>query len=123
MSLPEKAAMDLEVRLFIFAGDGTLVKLDKERFDRAVDRQEPLPDFSGQCLKVAGVLLGLGSGQTALQDVYGQFVYFDEQGFVDEVKLIESIRYSDKITEKGYQTEFVWSPTDEDLDRIKKAVG
>jgi hypothetical protein len=39
------------------------------------------------------------------------------------VKLIESIRYSDKITEKGYQNEFVWSPTDKDLDRIRKAVG
>jgi hypothetical protein len=111
--------MELEVRLFIFAEDGHLVPLDKGCFDQAVDHQAPMPEFSGQCLKVAGALVGSG----ALQDVFGQFVYFDEKGFVDESKLIESIRYSDKMTEEGYQNEFVWSPSEKDRDKIRKAIG
>ncbi|MEZ4599739.1 MAG: hypothetical protein R2940_08115 [Syntrophotaleaceae bacterium] len=111
--------MELEVRLFIFAEDGQLLPLDKGRFDQAVDRQAAMPEFSGQCLKVAGALVDGGE----VQDAFGQFVYFDEKGFVDEVKLIESIRYSDKITEEGYQNEFVWSPSEEDRDRIRKAIG
>lgn len=115
--------MDMEIRLFIFAEDGTLLSLEKERFDRAVDHQEPVVEYSGQCLKLAGVLFDSDSGQVSQQNVFGQFVYFDEQGYVDEVKLNQSIRYSDKVTEQGYQNEFVWSPTAEDFDRIKKAIG
>jgi hypothetical protein len=111
--------MEVEVRLLIFADDGTLAPLDKGCFDRAVNREAPMPEFAGQCLKVAGALIDSGS----LQDVFGQFVYFDEKGFVDEVKLIESIRYSDKITEEGYQNEFVWSPSEGDLAKIRKAIG
>jgi hypothetical protein len=115
--------MDMEVRLFVFNDDGTVESLDKERFDRAVEHQEPLPEFSGRCIKLAGVLVEPGSGAVSLKDVYGQFVYFDQEGFVDETKLIESIRYSDKIGEEGYQNEFVWTPNEADRARIKAAIG
>jgi hypothetical protein len=115
--------MDMEVRLFVFNDDGTVESLDKERFDRAVEHQEPLPEFSGRCIKLAGALIAPGSGTVSLQDVYGQFVYFDKEGFVDETKLIESIRYCDKAGEEGYQNEFVWTPNEADRARIRAAIG
>jgi hypothetical protein len=115
--------MDMEVRLFVFNDDGTVAFLDKQRFDLAVEHQEPLTEFSGRCIKLAGVVMETGSGAVSLQDVYGQFVYFDQEGFVDETKLIESIRYSDKAGEEGYQNEFVWTPNEADRARIKNAIG
>jgi hypothetical protein len=115
--------MDVEVRLFIFNDDGSIEPLDKDRFDRAVEHLEPLPEFSGRCLKLAGVLVEAGPGPISPQNVFGQFVYFDQQGFVDEIRLIESIRYSDKIGEEGYQNEFVWTPNEADRARIKAAIG
>ncbi len=115
--------MDMEVRLFIFNDDGTVEPLDKQRFDLAVEHQEPLPEFSGRCIKLAGVLIEPGPGAVSLQDVYGQFVYFDQEGFVDETKLIESIRYGDKVGEEGYQNEFVWTPSEADLAKIRAAIG
>ena len=111
--------MEMEICLFVFADDGTVTPLDKDRFERAVAHMEPLAEFSGRCIKLAGAVIDRSQGAAVVQDVYGQYVYFDEQGMVDEEKLTEAARYAGKVAEEGYQNEFVWTPSADDRAKIE----
>lgn len=113
--------MELEICLFVFAEDGTVAPLDKARFDKAVDHLEPLPEFAGRCLKVAGVMLDR-SQSPVIQEVFGQYVFFDDKGMVSEEKLIEATRYGDKIAEEGYKNDFIWAPNAADRAKIEAAL-
>ncbi len=113
--------MELEICLFIFAEDGTVTPLDKEALDKAVDHQEPLPEYAGRCLKVAGAMLDR-SQTPAVQEVFGQYVFFDDKGMVSEEKMIEATRYRDKIAEEGYKNDFIWAPDADDRAKIEAAL-
>jgi hypothetical protein len=116
--------MEIEVRLFVFDDEGGIFPLDKKRYDAAVEHQEPLPEFKGQCIKLAGAMLLLQGDQPAsLEEVYGQFVYFDQDGFVDEEKLAAATRHADKELGREYHNPFIWTPGEADVARIKAALG
>jgi hypothetical protein len=113
--------MELEICLFVFAEDGTVTPLDKAALDKAVDQLEPLPEYAGRCLKVAGAMLD--RRQTpVVQEVFGQYVFFDDKGMVSEEKMIEASRYRDKIAEEGYQNDFIWTPDADDRAKIEAAL-
>lgn len=116
--------MEIEVRLFVFDDAGLTVPLDKKRYDAAVEHQDPLPEFKGQCVKLAGAMLVRhGDQSVSLEDVYGQFVYFDQDGFVDEEKLAAATCHSDKDLGLEYHNEFIWFPSDADVAKIRAALG
>jgi hypothetical protein len=117
----ERITMELEICLFVFAEDGTLSPLDKSAFDKAVDHLEPLPEYSGRCLKVAGAMLDRSQTPMILE-VFGQYVYFDDKGMVSEAKMIEASRYRDKIAEEGYKNDFIWAPNADDRAKIEAAL-
>jgi len=114
--------MEMEICLFVFAEDGTVTPLDKKRFDKAVDHVEPLSEYSGRCIKVAGAMIDR-SQAPMIQEVFGQYVFFDDKGMVSEEKLIEATRYSDKIAEEGYKNDFIWVPDADDRAKIEAALG
>ncbi|MEZ4483103.1 MAG: hypothetical protein R2864_00445 [Syntrophotaleaceae bacterium] len=114
--------MELEICLFVFAEDGTVTPLDKKRFDKAVDHLEPLPEFSGRCIKVAGAMLDR-SQSSVIQEIFGQYVFFDDKGMVSEEKLNEASRYNDKIAEEGYHNDFIWTPNEDERSKIEAALG
>ncbi|MGE4543051.1 MAG: hypothetical protein AB7D06_02965 [Pedobacter sp.] len=116
--------MEIEVRLFVFDDEGGIFPLDKKRYDAAVEHREPLPEFKGQCIKLAGAMLMRQDDQPAtLEDVYGQFVYFDQDGFVDEEKLAAATCHTDKDLGREYHNEFIWTPDASDMEKIKAALG
>lgn len=115
--------MDIEIRLFVFDDKGGISPLDKKRFDAAVEHREPLPEFKGQRIKLAGaMLMQQGQQPAALADVYGQFVYFDEAGFVDEEKLAAATSCADKNLGEDYRNEYIWLPSEADMAKIKAAL-
>lgn len=114
--------MEIEICLFVFAEDGRLVPLDKERFDKAVDHLEPLVEYAGHCIKVAGAIIDRSQGSPVILDVFGQYVYFDQAGMVDEEKLSQSVRFSDKVVEEGYHNDFIWTPNLDERSRIEAAL-
>lgn len=116
--------MEIEVRLFVFDDEGGITPLDKKRFDAATEHLEPLPEFKGQRIRLAGaMLIRQGSEPATLGEIYGQVVYFDEDGFVDEEKLAAATSHTDKDLGRDYHNEFVWIPTGEDVEKIKAALG
>lgn len=64
-----------------------------------------------------------GDQSATLEDVYGQFVCFDQDGFVDEEKLAAATCHTDKDLGREYHNEFVWVPSDADMAKIKAALG
>lgn len=116
--------MEIEIRLFVFDEEGGIFPVDKKRFDAAAEHLEPMPEFKGQCVKMAGaMLMKQGDQAPSLQDVYGQYVYFDCEGFVDEEKLAAATRHTDKDLGRDYHNEFIWIPDAADIEKIKAALG
>lgn len=113
--------MELEICLFVFAEDGTVTPLDKAAFNKAVERLAPLLEYAGRCIKVAGAMLDR-SQTPVIQEIYGQYVFFDDQGLVSEAKMIEASLYRDKIAEEGYKNDFIWTPTADDRAKIEAAL-
>lgn len=112
--------MDVEIRLFVFDENGGVAPLDKQRFDAAVEHREPLPEFKGQRVKLAGALLMRQPDRPdALADVYGQFVYFDDEGFVDEEKMAAATSCADKNLGRDYHNAYVWVPGAADKAKIE----
>lgn len=115
--------MEIEIRLFVFDEKGGVSPLDKKRFDAAEAHQTPLTEYKGQCIKLAGAMLMRPAHQPAeLTEVYGQFVYFDDEGFVDEEQLSAATSVADKDLGEQYHNEFVWIPTESDMEKIKAAL-
>ena len=116
-------SMEIEVRLFIFDEEGGIIPLDKKHYDAAVEHQAPLPEFKGQCIKLAGaMLIRQGDQPATLEEIYGQFVYFDQEGFVDEEKLAAATCHTDKDLGRDYHNEFIWVPAEGDVAKIKAAL-
>jgi hypothetical protein len=116
--------MEIEVRIFVFDDEGEVRPLDKKRYDEAVEHTAAIPEFSNRRIKLAGAMLRQEEGQPAvLHEVYGQYVYFDQEGFVGEEKLAEATCHTDKLKSEGYSNPFVWQPSDEDVAKIKAALG
>lgn len=116
--------MEIELRLFVFDDEGGVAPLDKKRFDAATEHQEPLPEYKGQCIKVAGaMLMQQGDEPATLGNVYGQIVCFNEEGFVDEEKLAAATKPTDKNIGQDYQNAFVWVLGEADIAKIKAVLG
>jgi len=115
--------MEVEIRLFVIEEGGTLEPLDKEKLDGAVERIVPLPQFKGKRVKVAGVMMQKAGGQPAeMLEVYGQYVWFDDEGYVDQEKLAESVRHTDKDLGKDYHNPYIWQPDESDMAKIRAAL-
>ncbi|APG25023.1 MAG: hypothetical protein PHC98_03340 [Syntrophotalea acetylenica] len=116
--------MEIEVRMFRFDDQGDMHPVDKARFDAACEHLEPFVEFKGQCVRLAGALLVRQPDQTLLlQNIYGQYVHFNQEGFVDEEKLAAATRHTDKDLGQDYHNEFMWFPTETEIEKIKAAVG
>jgi hypothetical protein len=115
--------MDVEIRLFVVDEQGGLEPLDKDKFDGAVERIVPLPQYQGQRVKIAGAMLQKAGGQVAeVLEVYGQYVWFDQDGYVDQEKLAESIRHTDKDLGEGYHNPYIWQPDESDMAKVRAAL-
>jgi hypothetical protein len=114
--------MDLEIRLFVVDEQGGLEPLDKDKFDGAVERIVPLPQYQGRCLKIIGAMIQKVGGQAEVLEVYGQYVWIDKDGYVDQEKLAESIRHTDKDLGEGYHNPYIWQPDESDLAKIRAAL-
>jgi hypothetical protein len=116
--------MEIEVRIFVFDDEGEVRPLDKKRYDDAVEHTAAISEFSNRRIKLAGAMLRLEEGRPAvLHEVYGQYVYFDREGYVDDEKLAEATCHTDKMSSEGYSNPFVWQPSEEDMAKIKAALG
>lgn len=116
--------MEIDIRLFVFDDEGKVFPLDKKRFDAAAEHREPLTEYKGQCIKLAGaMLLRQGEQPPSVEEIYGQYVYFDDEGFVDEEKLAAATRHTDKDLGRDYHNEFLWVPDEADIAKIMAALG
>ncbi len=114
--------MKIEVRLLVFDDEGGVTPLDKNRFDKAVEQQEPLAEYAGRCIKLGGAMVDAGQRPLAILEYFGQYVYFDSAGLVDEEKLNQSALFSDKVAEEGYRNEFIWVPNSQERAKIAAAL-
>lgn len=114
--------MKIEVRFFVLDDEGGVMPLDKDRFDKAVGQQEPLTEYAGRCIKVGGALVDADRDPPEILEYFGQYVYFDSAGLVDEEKLNQSAMFGDKVAEEVYRNEFIWVPNPQERAKIAAAL-
>ncbi len=135
--------MGTGIRNFIFADSGEIVKISQLRLDRIEQRKEAAPEYAARRMKIGTIIVKTEERRPiSVVNASWWVMYIDRNGFFDEKKEREGMRLAlnlvhlnleenhgpvlditRKLDKQRYENEHCWTPTDEELARLRMLLG
>ena len=135
--------MGTGIRHFIFVDSGEIVKISQLRINRIEQQEEAAPEYAGARIRIGTIIVETEERRPiSVVNASWWVMHIDRNGFYDEKKAREGMRLAmnfvhlslkenhgpvlditDRLDKKRYENEHCWTPTGEELARLRMLVG